>query len=103
MSIILPPAFDLGEPDFLDPIEMLPPNDPTDTIMVYIETVQGEPSFKDLGEPDYIEDDLCDHFPEPKSSFMVQITITSIEKGRPTFYEDDADTIIDEPFEIKGQ
>lgn len=49
-----------------------------------------------LGEPDYLG------FPEP-DSFMVNITVISIEEGEVQFYESDTDIIIDEPFEIKGQ
>ena len=36
-------SFDLGEPDFLEPIEINPPDDPTDTMVVNITTVIGEP------------------------------------------------------------
>lgn len=101
METKLPPVIHLGEPDFLDPIEMLPSDPKTKTVTVHVvNTVWGEPSFKDLGEPDYLdEDDLG--FPEP-DSFMVNITVTSIEEGEVQFYESDADIIIDEPFEIKG-
>lgn len=79
---MLPKTIELGEPDFLEPLDMFPHDDNSEMILVHItDIVQGEPNFIE-SEPDYIEDDLC--FPEPDFT-MINVTITTIEEGKVEF------------------